>query len=501
MYLYILVGLLIAVGLFLSIRLGFVQIRLFPETFRVVMEKKSNKEAISSFQALMVATASRVGTGNIAGIATALVAGGPGALMWMWIMAIIGGASAFAESTLAQIYKERDGAIFKGGPAYYIEKAMGMRWLGLVFATILIITFAYGFNGLQSYNIVSAFEYYSSDWEHSSVPVYLGIVLAVISMVLFFGGVDKISKVSSILVPIMAGLYIFLGIVVVLFNIEKFPEVISMIVTDAFDFRAIFGGMLGSCLVMGIKRGLFSNEAGMGSAPNAAASSEVSHPVKQGLVQVLSVFIDTIIICSTSGFLVLFSGVYEKGGELDGIPLVQAAVETVFGSLGVHFMTAAVALFAFTSLIGNFFYAEFNARFISTNKVFLFIFRCTCVVMVFVGAINSMDVLPGRWPTSPWAAWRSSTSLRCSASMAPSSVRWPTTCARKKKARIQNSSPKTPVSRTPHQASGNNQRFKSTAPLFRSSALIFCVQTPLVLLRIAKYNCRRKILPRKGRAS
>ena len=224
MYLYILVGLLIAVGLFLSIRLGFVQIRLFPETFRVVMEKKSNKEAISSFQALMVATASRVGTGNIAGIATALVAGGPGALMWMWIMAIIGGASAFAESTLAQIYKERDGAIFKGGPAYYIEKAMGMRWLGLVFATILIITFAYGFNGLQSYNIVSAFEYYSSDWEHSSVPVYLGIVLAVISMVLFFGGVDKISKVSSILVPIMAGLYIFLGIVVVLFNIEKFPD-------------------------------------------------------------------------------------------------------------------------------------------------------------------------------------------------------------------------------------------------------------------------------------
>lgn len=203
----------------------------------------------------MVATASRVGTGNIAGIATALVAGGPGALMWMWIMAIIGGASAFAESTLAQIYKERDGAIFKGGPAYYIEKAMGMRWLGLVFATILIITFAYGFNGLQSYNIVSAFEYYSSDWENSSVPVYLGIVLAVISMVLFFGGVDKISKVSSILVPIMAGLYIFLGIVVVLFNIEKFPEVISMIVTDAFDFRAIFGGMLGSCLVMGSSAG------------------------------------------------------------------------------------------------------------------------------------------------------------------------------------------------------------------------------------------------------
>ena len=391
MYLYVLVGLLIIIGLFLSVRTKFVQIRLFPEAFRVVMEKKTNKEAISSFQALMVATASRVGTGNIAGIATALVAGGPGALMWMWIMAVIGGASAFAESTLAQIYKERDGAIYKGGPAYYIEKAMGKRWLGIVFAILLIVTFAYGFNGLQAFNIVSAFEYYSTDWENSSIPIYLGILLAVVAMLLFFGGVDKISRVSSILVPIMASLYIFLGIVVIVFNIGKFPEVIGGIVSDAFNFRAIFGGMLGSCLVMGIKRGLFSNEAGMGSAPNAAASSEVSHPVKQGLVQVLSVFIDTMVICSTSGFLVLFSGVYEKGGAKDGIPLVQAAVETVFGSMGVHFMTAAVTLFAFTSLIGNYFYAEFNVRFISDNKAFLFIFRCSCVVMVFIGAINSMD--------------------------------------------------------------------------------------------------------------
>ncbi|MDO4280747.1 MAG: alanine/glycine:cation symporter family protein [Peptococcaceae bacterium] len=394
MYLYILVGLLIIIGVFLTIRTNFVQLRYFPESFKVVMEKKTDKEAISSFQALMVATASRVGTGNIAGIATALVAGGPGALMWMWIMAIIGGASAFAESTLAQVYKERDGAIFKGGPAYYIRKAMGKNWLGMVFAVLLIITFAYGFNGLQAYNIVSAFEYYSSDWQHSSVPVYLGIILTVVATLLFFGGVEKISKVSSILVPIMAALYIILGLTVTIVNIGKLPEVVSMIVTDAFDFRAIFGGMLGSCLVMGIKRGLFSNEAGMGSAPNAAASSDVSHPVKQGLVQVLSVFIDTMVICSTTGFLVLFSGVYEKGGAKDGIPLVQAAVETVFGSIGVHVMTAAVVLFAFTSLIGNYFYAEFNARFISDNKAFLFVFRITCCVMVFVGAINSMA---GAW--------------------------------------------------------------------------------------------------------
>lgn len=392
MYLYVLVGLLIAIGTYMSIKTKFVQFRLFPETFKVVMEKKSDKEAISSFQALMVATASRVGTGNIAGIATALVAGGPGALFWMWVMALIGGASAFAESTLAQIYKERDGAIFKGGPSYYIEKALGKRWLGIIFSVILVITFAYGFNGLQSFNIASAFEYYSTDWENSSVPVYIGLILAVVSTLLFFGGVGAISRISSVLVPIMAALYIFMGLSVVVKNIGMFPEVISMILKDAFDFKAIFGGMIGSCLVMGIKRGLFSNEAGMGSAPNAAASSEVSHPVKQGLVQVLSVFIDTMIICSTTGFLVLFSGAYEKGGELNGIPLVQHAISSVYGEMGVHFTTVAVALFAFTSLIGNYFYAEFNVRFITGNKVALFLFRCSCVVMVFVGALNSMDV-------------------------------------------------------------------------------------------------------------
>ena len=391
MYLYILVGLLIAVGLFLSFRTKFVQLRMFPESFKVVTEAKSNKDAISSFQALMVATESRVVTGKIAGIATAGVAGGPGALFWMWVMAIIGGASAFAESTLAQIYKERDGAIFKGGPSYYIEKALGKRWLGIIFAVLLIITFAYGFNGLQSFNITSAFEYYSADWENSSVPIYIGLILAVMSTFLFFGGVGAISKISSILVPIMATFYILIGISVVIFNIDKFPEVISTIVSDALDFRAIFGGMLGSCLVMGVKRGLFSNEAGMGSAPNAAASSDVSHPVKQGLVQVLSVFIDTIIICSTTGFLVLFSGEYVEHGTLDGIPLVQSAIGSVYGEMGVHFTTVAVALFAFTSLIGNYFYAEFNVRFITSNKVVLFLFRCSCVVMVFVGALNSMD--------------------------------------------------------------------------------------------------------------
>lgn len=391
MYLYILIICLVVVGIVLSFKMRFVQMRLFPQAFKVVMEKSDDKEAISSFQALMVATASRVGTGNVAGVATAIVGGGPGALVWMWLLVTIGGASAFVESTLAQTFKEPEGKIFKGGPAYYIDKALGQRWLGMLFAFFLILTFAYGFNGLQAYNISSAFEYYSSDWGHSQVPVYIGIVLAVAAALLFFGGTDKISKVSSVLVPVMAALYITIGAVVILFNIDRLPEVVSVILKDAFNFKAILGGISGSCVIMGIKRGLFSNEAGMGSAPNAAAAASVSHPAKQGLVQVLSVFIDTMIICSTTGFLILFAGQYTVHGELNGIPLVQQSIGSVFGPMGIHFTTIAVVLFAFTSLIGNYFYAEFNVRFISENSVVLFLFRASCVVMVFIGAINSMD--------------------------------------------------------------------------------------------------------------
>jgi AGCS family alanine or glycine:cation symporter len=340
----------------------------------------------------MVATASRVGTGNIAGVATAIVGGGPGALVWMWLLVTIGGASTFVESTLAQTFKEPEGKIFKGGPAYYIDKALGQRWLGFLFAFFLILTFAYGFNGLQAYNISSAFEYYSGGGAaQSQVSIYIGIVLAVCSALLFFGGTDKISKVSSILVPIMAVLYITIGLIVILFNIGRLPEVVVTIFSDAFNFKAIMGGISGSCVIMGIKRGLFSNEAGMGSAPNAAASASVSHPAKQGLVQVLSVFIDTMIICSTTGFLILFANKYTVHGTLNGIPLVQQSIGGVFGPLGIHFTTIAVVLFAFTSLIGNYFYAEFNIRFISENPIVLFLFRASCVAMVFVGAINSMD--------------------------------------------------------------------------------------------------------------
>lgn len=406
LYSKFLIAALIGMGVYFTICTRCVQLRLLFEAIRVVTEKKSHRKSISSFQALMIATASRVGTGNIAGVSTALVAGGPGAVVWMWIMCLIGGASAFVESTLAQIYKKKDGRIYKGGPAYYIQTALKARWLGIIFAMLLILCFAFGFNGLQSFNMTSALEYYTPNFAQSKIPMALGVLLAMISGYMFFGGAHIISRTSSMLVPVMAIIYIFIGMGVTVANIDKLPEMMAGAFANAFDFRAIFGGFAGSCVVIGIKRGLFSNEAGMGSAPNAAAAAEVSHPVKQGLVQVLSVFIDTLLICSTTAFIVLLSGSYEHGGQLNGIPLVQQGVASVFGELGVHLVTAAIFLFAFTSLIGNYFYAEANIKFISTNKTFLLIFRILAVLMIFVGAQVSMttawdlaDVLMGLMAT------------------------------------------------------------------------------------------------------
>lgn len=391
LYSKFLIILLIVVGLYFTIRTGFVQIRMFPESLKVVREKSTSEGSLSSFQALMIATASRVGTGNIAGVSTAIVLGGPGALFWMWLMAIIGAGSAFIESTLAQVYKERDGKIFKGGPAYYIQRALGARWLGIIFAVLLILTFAFGFNGLQSYNIASAFEYYVPNFADTNVPMIIGVVVAVAAALLFFGGADKISRISSVLVPIMAALYILIGLIIFFKNIGFLPEAMGVVMRSAFDWESIFGGFAGSCVVLGIKRGLFSNEAGMGSAPNAAAAADVSHPAKQGLVQVLSVFIDTLLICSTTAFIVLLTDQYTVGGELNGIPLVQQSVASVFGEMGIHFMTVAICLFAFTSLIGNYFYAEANIKFISQNKIFMFVFRILAILMVFVGAQNDLQ--------------------------------------------------------------------------------------------------------------
>lgn len=392
LYTWCLIYLLAGAGIFFTIRTGFVQIRLFKDSLKCMTERKTSGKGVSSFQALMIATASRVGTGNMAGVATAIVIGGPGAAFWMWLMAILGSASAFVESTLAQIYKKKDGESFKGGPAYYIERALGQKWLGILFAITLIATFAFGFNGLQAYNIVSAFAYYVPDFSTSNVPMVVGILLCVICLILFFGGTDKIGWVSSIMVPVMAGIYIILGLLIIFMNFSEIPEVLSSIVRSAFDFKSIFGGFTGSCMVYGIKRGLFSNEAGMGSAPNASASADVSHPAKQGLAQVVSVYIDTLLICSTTVFILLLTGVYKSSPGLSGIPLIQQSIANQFGTFSIHIVTAAVCMFAFTSIIGNYFYAEANIRFISKNKYVMNIFRIAAAGVVLFGAQTNLDL-------------------------------------------------------------------------------------------------------------
>ena len=405
LYSYILIFLLVAAGIYFSIRTKFVQFRLIGDAIKALKEKaekNDNGKSVSSFQALMISTASRVGTGNIAGIATAIVAGGPGAVFWMWVMAIVGGASAFVESTLAQVYKVKDGKEFRGGPSYYIERALGKRWLGVLFSILLIACFAYGFNGLQTYNMSSALEYYIPNYSDTILPAVVGLLIAAATAFVIFGGVHRIGFISSVIVPIMAGIYILMGIFITLTNLNRVPEMFSLIFDGAFDFRAIFGGFAGSTVLIGIKRGLFSNEAGMGSAPNASATADVSHPVKQGMVQVLSVFIDTLLICTTTAFILLLSGVTGIPEKLDGIPYVQAAISANVGSIGIHFITFSIFAFAFTSLIGNYYYAESNIVFIKNNRILLNVFRITCLVAIFLGAQadfstvwNLADVLMG----------------------------------------------------------------------------------------------------------
>lgn len=311
----------------------------------------------------------------------------------MWLMALIGGASAFIESTLAQVYKIKEDGRYRGGPSYYMERALGKRWMGILFSVLLIICFAYGFNGLQAYNMSSSLEYYVTNYADTNIPMILGIVLAAATAWVIFGGVHRIGFISSVVVPVMASLYILMGIVTMLLHITELPGVFKMIFESAFDLKSIMGGFAGSAVVIGIKRGLFSNEAGMGSAPNASASADVDHPVKQGLVQVISVFIDTILICSSTAMMLLTSGVEGKSEVLDGIPFVQQAISSNVGEWGIHFITFSIFAFAFSSLIGNYYYAEANILFIKNNKVLLFIFRLTCLVAIFLGAQADFSVV------------------------------------------------------------------------------------------------------------
>jgi len=390
--------LLLAAGLFFTLRSGFVQLRLLKESLHVVTEKPKVKGGVSSFGALMISTASRVGTGNIVGVSLAICAGGPGAVFWMWVVALLGGASAFVESTLAQIYKRRnpDGSCY-GGPSYYMESALGQRWLGVVFAVLIIFTYAVGFNMLASYNVQSAFA--TMPFYGENTALVIGIVLAVLFAVCVLGGVKRLTKVTGVLVPVMGVAYVAVALIVMVLNIRLLPSVLGMIFRDAFNFQAIFGGFAGSCLMNGIKRGLYSNEAGMGSAPNAAASADVAHPVKQGLVQMLSVFLDTLVICSATAFMCLCSGV-APAPELGGAPYVQAALQTVLGDFGPIFILVSMCLFAFTTLIGNYYYCEGCLRFIfkrDPGKAFMTVFRLVAAVLIMLGAVISMSLA---WDTA-----------------------------------------------------------------------------------------------------
>ena len=387
---YVLMTALLFAGLYFTIATRFVQFVRPKEMLRLMLGQTGNpkeKGHISSFQAFSISTASRVGTGNIAGVAIAITVGGPGAVCWMWLIAVIGAASAFAESTLAQVYKVKSGAHFRGGPAYYMQNALGSRKMGLAFSIIITLTFAFVFNSVQSNTIAQSLQ-----TTFSLDPFLTGIILAGLTAVIIFGGLKRIAKFSAVIVPIFALGYIAITALAVLFNLEKLPGVLALIVSDAFSLRNVAGGALGATIMTGARRGLFSNEAGMGSAPNAAATANISHPVKQGYVQAFSVFVDTLVICSCTAFIVMLAD-YQSFPGLEGIALTQKALTQELGPVGNYFISASVLLFAFTSIIGNYYYGQANVEFLTRRRWVMAFFRTGVSVMVLLGAILQLKLV------------------------------------------------------------------------------------------------------------
>ncbi|MCF7618437.1 alanine:cation symporter family protein [Bacillus sonorensis] len=382
-----LVYILIGLGLYFTFKLKFVQFRFFIEMFRIVGEKKEKGKGVSSLQAFFISAASRVGTGNLTGVALAVATGGPGAVFWMWIVALVGMASSFVESTLAQVYKVKDGDHFRGGPAYYMEKALGARWLGIIFAVLITITFGLIFNAVQANTIVGSME-----GAFNFDKTIVGIVLSVITAFIIFGGLKRVVTVSQLIVPVMAIIYLALALYVVLVNISELPSVFAMIIKDAFGIEQVAGGSLGGMIIIGAKRGLFSNEAGMGSAPNAAATAHVSHPAKQGFIQTLGVFFDTIVICSATAFMILLFNL-TPGKKLDGIQITQAAMQHHIGSWAPVFVAVAIFLFAFSSIVGNYYYGETNIEFIKKSKITMTVYRIAVVAMVMFGSLSGFQLV------------------------------------------------------------------------------------------------------------
>ena len=393
LYSYVLIILLVGTGIFVTFKTKFIQFRLIPEMFKLITEAaptdKSGKKGISSFQAFTISAASRIGTGNIAGVATAIALGGPGAIFWMWMIALIGAASALIESTLAQVYKVKDKSTgaFRGGPAYYMEKGLNKRWMGILFAIAITITYGFIFNAVQANTISIAFEE-----SFGMNRVVVGLVLAVLTAMIVFGGLKRIVSFTQVVVPVMAILYIVLALIVVILNISELPGVFVLIIKSAFGLEEAFAGMIGAAIMNGIKRGLFSNEAGMGSAPNAAATASVTHPVKQGLIQALGVFIDTLVVCTATAAIVLLGDAYLQS-DATSVNLTQASLVGNLGEWAGIFLAIIVFMFAFSTVIGNYYYGESNIRFIKESKMGLLIFRIFVVCFVMFGSIAKVQVV------------------------------------------------------------------------------------------------------------
>lgn len=389
---YILIVLLIGLGLYFTFRTGFVQIRYLVEMVRLLAEGVGTQRMgnqISSFQAFCVSTASRVGVGNIAGVAIAIVLGGPGAIFWMWIVAVVGSATGFVESTLAQIYKLPKGKwTFHGGPAYYIQNALHMPRLAKLFSVLLVITFALVYNSLQA-NTITLSLFSAFGWDRTITGVVVSLLLALV----LCGGAHFVARVAEMLVPVMAGAYLLIAFVVIIMHLGQLPAVFALIVSNAFAPQAAVAGGFGACVMTGIKRGLFSNEVGEGSVPNAAATAFVTHPVKQGLIQAFGVYVDTLLICSASAALVLLTGVYEIGGQLTGIELIQHSLAIEVGKWAIIFIGVMIMMFAFSSLVGNYYYGEINLAFLTDSKMALYIFRAAVVAMTMFGSVASLPLV------------------------------------------------------------------------------------------------------------
>jgi AGCS family alanine or glycine:cation symporter len=394
-YWYGVIALLVGAGLYFSVTTLIVQIRMFPEMLKTIVEKPSDieedKKGISAFRAFTISAASRVGTGNVAGVAIAITVGGPGAVFWMWLLAIIGGATAFIESTLAQLYKVKGRDSYVGGPAYYIRDGLGWKPVAVLFAVIITVTYGFVFNAVQANSIAQSVRNQFS-LEGFAPGLIIGLVLALVVGVVIFGGIRRLSAVTEIIVPVMAVAYIIVALVVVALNISEVPGMISLIVGHALGFREVAGAAVGAAIMQGMRRGLFSNEAGMGSVPNAAATASVSHPVKQGLVQALGVYFDTIVVCSATAFIILLANP-EFGGDREGITLTQNSLAASVGDWGVPFLTVVIFFLAFSSILGNSYYGEANITFLRGNPASLLTFRLLVILAVLGGSLGSVDLI------------------------------------------------------------------------------------------------------------